>query len=77
MKKRDVKFKNLSAEMGRANISVSELAEKMQITKQSLYKKLDGSSQFLYKDIRSIQTILQELNRNSYTLDYLFNENGI
>lgn len=76
MKKREIKFKNLSAEMGRANISVTELAEKMQITKQALYKKLDGSSQFVYKDLRAIQNILQQLNSNSYTLDYLFADNG-
>ena len=68
------KFKNISIEMVRANISISELAEKMGITKQSLYQKLNGSANILYKDIRAIQQILQELNNNKYTLDYLFEE---
>lgn len=70
------KFKNISIEMVRANISISELAEKMGITKQSLYQKLNGSANILYKDIRAIQQILQELNNNKYTLDYLFEEYG-
>lgn len=74
MKKREIKFKNISAEMGRANISVNDLATTIGMTKQSLYNKLNGSSQFLYKDIRAIQQILQELNNGSYTLDYLFTE---
>ena len=68
------KFKNISIEMVRANISISELAEKMGITKQSLYQKLNGSANILYKDIRAIQQILQELNNDKYTLDYLFTE---
>lgn len=68
------KFKNILAEMVRANISVNILATKMGITKQALYNKLNGSNQFLYKDIRAIQQILQELNNNKYTLDYLFTE---
>lgn len=74
MKKREIKFKNISAEMGRANISVNELATTIGITKQSLYNKLSGSTPFLYKDIKAIQQILQELNNSSYTLDYLFTE---
>lgn len=68
------KFKNISVEMFRANISVGDLATRMGITKQALYKKLNGTSQFLYKDIKAIQQILQELNNNTYTLDYLFEE---
>ena len=74
MRKKSSKFKNILAEMGRANISVNILATKMGITGQSLYNKLYGSNQFLYKDIRAIQQILQGLNNNKYTLDYLFME---
>lgn len=74
MRKRDVKFRNLTAEMGRANISISELANKMNISTQILYKKLDGTSQFLYKDIVSIKKILEDSNKINYTLDYLFME---
>ena len=74
MKKRNIKFKNIQIELFKANISINDLADKMGITRQALYKKLNGSSNILYKDIKAIQQILQELNNTKYTLDYLFEE---
>ena len=71
---RNSKFKNISIEMLKANISVNDLADKTGITRQALYQKLNGSANILYKDIRAIQQILQELNNDKYTLDYLFTE---
>lgn len=69
-----IKFKNISIEMLRANISINDLADKMGMTRQAVYRKLNGSSNILYKDIKAIQQILQELNNTKYTLDYLFEE---
>ena len=74
MKKRNIKFKNIQIELFKANNSINDLADKMGITKQALYMKLNGSSNILYKDIKVIQQILQELNNTKYTLDYLFEE---
>lgn len=74
MKKRNIKFKNIQIELFKANNSINDLADKMGISKQSLYMKLNGSSNILYKDIKAIQQILQELNNTKYTLDYLFEE---
>lgn len=68
------KFKNISIEMLRADISMNDLADKMGITRQMLYMKLNGSANILYKDIKAIQKILQELNNRKYTIDYLFEE---
>ena len=74
MNKRNIKFKNIQIELFRANNSINDLADKMGITRQALYMKLNGSSNILYKDIKAIQQILQELNNTKYTLDYLFEE---
>ena len=74
MKKRNIKFKNIQIELFKTNNSINDLADMMGITKQSLYMKLNGSSNILYKDIKAIQQILQELNNTKYTLDYLFEE---
>ena len=74
MKKRNIKFKNIQIELFKVNNSINDLADKMGITRQALYMKLNGSSNILYKDIKAIQQILQELNNTKYTLDYLFEE---
>ena len=74
MKNKNIKFKNIQIELFKANNSINDLADKMGITKQALYMKLNGSSNILYKDIKAIQQILQELNNTKYTLDYLFKE---
>lgn len=74
MKKRNIKFKNIQIELFKSNNSINDLADKMGITRQALYMKLNGSSNILYKDIKAIQQILQELNNTKYTLDYLFEE---
>ncbi len=74
MKKRNIKFKNIQIELFKTNNSINDLADMMGITKQALYMKLNGSSNILYKDIKAIQQILQELNNTKYTLDYLFEE---
>lgn len=74
MKNKNIKFKNIQIELFKTNNSINDLADKMGITKQALYMKLNGSSNILYKDIKAIQQILQELNNTKYTLDYLFKE---
>ena len=69
-----IPIQNIQIELFKANNSINDLADKMGITRQALYMKLNGSSNILYKDIKAIQQILQELNNTKYTLDYLFEE---
>ena len=81
MQKGDIKmseikiiFPNLVAELARAGITVTELAERLQCSRAVLYKKLCGEVNFYLKDAFAIQAELKKsgLDDADYTLDYLF-----
>lgn len=68
-----VLYPNLVAELARNGITVTALAEELGMTRANLYKKLDGSTNFMLKDLTAIQKILYEADSNGdYSLDYLF-----
>ena len=68
-----VLYPNLVAELARNGITITALAEKLGMTRTNLYKKLDGTTNFLLRDLIAIQKILYEADSSGdYSLDYLF-----
>lgn len=61
-------FDNLRAEMARRGISVTDLASKIGVSKQTLYRKLHGQSPLSLHEARSIREVLGV----DITLDDLF-----
>lgn len=65
-------FINVKVEMTRAGINVSTVAEKMGMSPQALYQKLNGKTEFTLKDIKLMRSILVKKLGENLTLDYLF-----
>ena len=65
-------YNNLSAEMVRANISISELTEDIGITRQSFNNKKKDISKWTINDMVKIQEYINSKQNTNYTLDYLF-----
>ena len=60
-------YSNLKAEMIKKQISIEALAQKLQISKISLEKKLNGHKDFLLNEIEMILRIFDDC-----AFDYLF-----
>lgn len=65
-------FRNLMAEMARADINNKEMAEKIGIGETAYGRKLKGTNDWNVSEMIAIQKILNEELGTSYTLDYLF-----
>ena len=65
-------FKNLKAEMGRAGLSYSAMAEMIGIGLTTFYYKRTGKQDWTLQEMTSIQKILQEKTGLDLPLDYLF-----
>lgn len=65
-------FKNVRAEMVKAGINVSTLANEMGITAQALYKKFNGQTEFSFKDTITIRNILSKYTNEKLDIEYLF-----
>lgn len=67
------KYINLAAEMARAGLGVGDMAKKMHCSKQNVYSKLSGKSEFALSDMVAIQKAIEESgNCGTVSLDYLF-----
>lgn len=60
-------FPNLKAEMVRKNIKAMDIAELLGITKDTMYNKLSGKSDFFRHEIFKIKELFPDC-----TLEYLF-----
>ena len=71
--KKPTLYPNLMAELARAGISLTRLAARMGMTRNNLYNKVNGLTNFTLKDITLIQEILRDNeNGGDFSLDYLF-----
>lgn len=69
------RYKNLMAEMARNGIKVEELANILHCTRQNVYSKLRGETNFSLADINAIQSYINSHSDNgNYTIDYLFKD---
>lgn len=67
-------FRNLTAEMARKGLKVSDIAECVGQTTQNVYQKLRGNTPFTLADMTAIQKLINS-GGGECSLDYLFHEN--
>ena len=72
-------YKNLKAEIARAGLTNSKVADVIGVKYATLWRLLNGKRQWRLGEMVAIQSELEERNDATYTLDYLFedgDENG-
>lgn len=72
-------YKNLKAEIARAGLTHSQMADVIGVKYGTIWRLLNGKRQFRLGEMMAIQSELEERNDASYALDYLFgdgDENG-
>lgn len=67
-------YKNLKAEIARAGLTNSEMAEALGVKYATLWRLLNGKRQWRLGEMVAIQSELEERNGAAYTLDYLFGD---
>ena len=65
-------YKNLKAEMVRAGITQRQMAERIQISRQSFGYKMVEQNEWKLAEMQKIQEILNKELGKELTLDYLF-----
>lgn len=65
-------FKNLKAEVARAGLTNSEVADAIGVKYPTLWRLLNGKRQWRLGEMMALQSELEERNDATYTLDYLF-----
>jgi hypothetical protein len=77
MQKKTLLYPNISAEMARSGLTIAMLADFMGMTTQNVYNKFNGKTAITQRDMKSIQEFLRVKGGGTFTLDYLFNTNGV
>ena len=67
-------YKNLKAEIARAGMANSEVADAIGAKYTTLWRLLNGKRQWRLGEMVAIQSELEERNCEAYTLDYLFGD---
>ena len=65
-------YKNLKAEVARAGLTNSEVADAIGVKYPTLWRLLSGKRQWRLGEMMALQSELEERNDATYTLDYLF-----
>lgn len=65
-------FKNLKAEVARAGLTNSEVADAIGVKYPTLWRLLNGKRQWRLGEMMALQSELEGRNDSTYTLDYLF-----
>lgn len=65
-------YKNLKAEIARAGLPNSEVADAIGVKYTTLWRLLNGKRQWRLVEMMALQSELEERNDATYTLDYLF-----
>ena len=72
-------YKNLKAEIARAGLTTSEMADAIGVKYATLWRLLNGKRQWRLGEMMAIRSELEACNVAAYSLDYLFgdgDENG-
>ena len=67
-------YKNLKAEIARAGLTTSEMADALGAKYATVWRLLNGKRPWRLGEMVAIQSELEERNGADYTLDYLFEE---
>ena len=65
-------YKNLKAEVARAGLTNSEVADAIGVKYPTLWRLLNGKRQWRLVEMMALQSELEERSDATYTLDYLF-----
>lgn len=65
-------YKNLKAEIARAGLTNSEVADAIGVKYPTLWRLLNGKRQWRLVEMTALQSELEERGDATYTLDYLF-----
>lgn len=65
-------YKNLKAEIARAGLTNSEVADAIGVKYPTLWRLLNGKRQWRLVEMMALQSELEERSDATYTLDYLF-----
>lgn len=67
-------YKNLKAEIARAGLTNSKVADAIGVKYTTLWRLLNGKRQWRLGEMMAIQSELEGRNDEAYTLDYLFGD---
>lgn len=67
-------YKNLKAEIARAGLTNSEVADAIGVKYATLWRLLNGKRQFRLGEMMALQSELEERSGAAFTLDYLFGD---
>lgn len=65
-------YKNLKAEIARAGLTKSDVADAIGVKYPTLWRLLNGKRQWRLVEMMALQSELEGRNDATYTLDYLF-----
>lgn len=65
-------YKNLKAEIARAGLTSSEMADALGVKYATVWRLLNGKRPWRLGEMVAIKSELEERNGAAYTLDYLF-----
>ena len=69
-----MQYRNLAAEMKRAEITSTELSQLTDINSTSLSFKMNGKNEWKLNEMEKVQEIINKKLNKNYTLDYLFEQ---
>lgn len=69
-------FKNLKAELVRAEISNDDIVKKLNISRQALANKKNGKTEWKLSEVDALQKMINEKLNTNYTISYLFDVKG-
>lgn len=67
-----MQYRNLAAEMTRANITAVEISSIMSLSEASFSLKMNGKRTWKLKEMTTLQDMINTKLDKKYTLDYLF-----
>lgn len=67
-------YKNLKAEIARAGLTNSEVADAIGVKYATLWRLLNGKRQFRLGEMMALQSELEGRSGAAFTLDYLFGD---
>ena len=67
-------YGNIKAELARHDLKISDLAESLGITTQSMYNKLNGKYDFNLSELTSVKRFFELRTGEGFTLEYLFRD---
>lgn len=69
-------YKNLKAELVRAEINTNDITKQLGISRQALINKKNGKTEWKLSEVETLQRLINEKLNTNYTISYLFDNKG-